>query len=77
MIGRGADVIKFASTGGVNSRIGAGLGKQMFDDEAQAIVDTAHPFGHEGRGPSRMAPTAIRLSRLDGGVPIRSSMARF
>ncbi|WP_428631636.1 amidohydrolase family protein [Sphingopyxis sp.] len=44
-VGRGADVIKFASTGGVNSRIGAGLGKQMFDDEAQAIVDTAHLFG--------------------------------
>lgn len=44
-VGRGADVIKFASTGGVNSRIGAGLGKQMFDDEAQAIVDTAHMFG--------------------------------
>jgi imidazolonepropionase-like amidohydrolase len=44
-IGRGADVIKFASTGGVNSRIGAGLGKQMFDDEAQAIVETAHMFG--------------------------------
>lgn len=44
-VGRGADVIKFASTGGVNSRIGAGLGKQMFDDEAKAIVDTAHMFG--------------------------------
>ena len=44
-IGRGADVIKFASTGGVNSRIGAGLGRQMFDDEAQAIVETAHMFG--------------------------------
>ncbi|WP_447765619.1 amidohydrolase family protein [Sphingopyxis panaciterrae] len=44
-IGRGADVIKFASTGGVNSRIGAGLGQQMFDDEAKAIVDTAHMFG--------------------------------
>ncbi len=44
-IGRGADVIKFASTGGVNSRIGAGLGKQMFADEARAIVETAHLFG--------------------------------
>ena len=44
-VGRGADVIKFASTGGVNSRIGAGLGKQMFDDEAQAIVETARLFG--------------------------------
>ena len=44
-IARGADVIKFASTGGVNSRIGAGLGRQMFDDEARAIVETAHMFG--------------------------------
>ncbi|MCA1662528.1 MAG: amidohydrolase family protein, partial [Novosphingobium sp.] len=44
-IARGADVIKFASTGGVNSRIGAGLGRQMFEDEARAIVETAHMFG--------------------------------
>ena len=44
-VARGADVIKFASTGGVNSRIGAGLGRQMFDDEAKAIVETAHMFG--------------------------------
>jgi len=44
-VARGADVIKFASTGGVNSRIGAGLGKQLFDDEARAIVETAHMYG--------------------------------
>ncbi len=44
-IGRGADVIKIATTGGVNSRIGAGLGAQMFEDEVQAIVDTAHLYG--------------------------------
>lgn len=44
-IGRGADVIKIATTGGVNSRIGAGLGKQMFDDEARAVVETAHLYG--------------------------------
>lgn len=44
-ISRGADVIKFASTGGVNSRIGLGLGAQMFEDEARAIVDTAHLYG--------------------------------
>ena len=42
---RGADVIKIATTGGVNSRIGAGLGAQMFDDEARAIVDTARLYG--------------------------------
>ncbi len=44
-IGRGADVIKIATTGGVNSRIGAGVGQQMFDDEARAIVETAHLAG--------------------------------
>jgi imidazolonepropionase-like amidohydrolase len=44
-VARGADVIKFATTGGVNSRIGAGLGRQMFEDEARAIVETARLFG--------------------------------
>jgi len=44
-VARGVDVIKFASTGGVNSRIGAGLGVQMFADEAKAIVETAHLYG--------------------------------
>jgi imidazolonepropionase-like amidohydrolase len=44
-IGRGVDVIKIATTGGVNSRIGAGIGQQMFEDEARAIVETAHLAG--------------------------------
>lgn len=44
-ISRGADVIKIATTGGVNSRIGAGLGAQMFEDEARALIDTAHLYG--------------------------------
>jgi imidazolonepropionase-like amidohydrolase len=46
-IGRGADVIKMTITGGVNSRIGAGLGSQMFDDEAAAVVATARMFGRK------------------------------
>ena len=44
-VSRGADVIKIATTGGVNSIIGAGVGKQMFDDEAKALIDTAHLYG--------------------------------
>lgn len=44
-VGRGVNVIKIATTGGVNSRIGAGLGAQMFDDEARALIDTAHLYG--------------------------------
>lgn len=43
-IRRGVDVIKIATTGGVNSRIGAGLGKQMFEDEVRALADTARLY---------------------------------
>jgi imidazolonepropionase-like amidohydrolase len=42
---RGVDVIKIATTGGVNSRIGVGLGRQLFDDEVKVLVDTAHLYG--------------------------------
>lgn len=44
-VGRGVDVIKIATTGGVNSIVGAGVGKQMFDDEARALIETAHLYG--------------------------------
>jgi imidazolonepropionase-like amidohydrolase len=44
-ISRGVDTIKIATTGGVNSQIGLGLGAQMFDDETKAIVETAHLYG--------------------------------
>jgi imidazolonepropionase-like amidohydrolase len=43
-IANGADVIKMTITGGVNSRIGAGLGAQMFEDEARAVIETAHMY---------------------------------
>ncbi|WP_395671322.1 amidohydrolase family protein [Phenylobacterium sp.] len=46
-ISQGAEVIKFMATGGVNSNIAGGLGRQMFDDEMKAIVDTAHMFGRK------------------------------
>lgn len=44
-VSKGADVIKIATTGGVNSVLGAGVGQQMFDDEAKALIDTAHLYG--------------------------------
>ncbi len=43
----GAEVIKFAATGGVRSNVAGGLGKQMSDAEMQAIVETAHSFGRK------------------------------
>lgn len=45
MIAGGAEVIKFAATGGVRSNIAAGLDKQMNEAEMKAIVDTAHDWG--------------------------------
>ena len=44
-IRRGVDLIKICTTGGVNSRIGLGVGAQMFPDEVKALVDTAHLYG--------------------------------
>ena len=44
-IDRGADVIKFATTGGVNS--GTGLATRMNEDEARALVATAHAYGRK------------------------------
>ena len=54
-IGRGADVIKFATTGGVNS--GTGLATRMFEDEARALIDTAHAYGRK---------VAVHAHGLDG-----------
>ncbi len=65
-IARGADVIKFGATGGVNSRIGAGLGAQMFKDEAVAIVETAKLFGKKVSAHAHGAD-GIRLA-LEAGV---------
>ena len=46
-VSQGAEVIKFAATGGVNSNVAGGLARQMFDDEMKAIVDTARTFGRK------------------------------
>jgi len=44
-VAHGVDVIKITTTGGVNSRIGVGLGVQLFDDEVEALVSTARMYG--------------------------------
>lgn len=44
-ISAGADVIKFAATGGVLSNVAGGLNRQMMPDEMRAIVETARTFG--------------------------------
>ncbi len=46
-IAQGAEVIKFAATGGVNSNVAGGLARQMFPDEMEAIVQTAKSFGRK------------------------------
>ncbi len=46
-IGLGAQVIKFAATGGVLSNVAGGLGRQMTPEEMKAIIDTAHAFGRK------------------------------
>jgi imidazolonepropionase-like amidohydrolase len=46
-ISAGADVIKFAATGGVLSNVPGGLNQQMMDDEMRAVVATARTFGRK------------------------------
>ncbi|HED53594.1 MAG TPA: amidohydrolase family protein [Phycisphaerales bacterium] len=46
-IRRGSDLIKITSTGGVLSNTAAGVGQQMFDDEIEAVVQTAHMMGRK------------------------------
>jgi imidazolonepropionase-like amidohydrolase len=46
-ISRGAEVIKFAATGGVLSNVPGGLNQQMMTDEMQAVVSTARSFGRK------------------------------
>ncbi|MCW1381984.1 amidohydrolase family protein [Novosphingobium sp. KCTC 2891] len=43
----GAQVIKFAATGGVLSNVAGGLGQQMTSEEMKAVIDTAHSFGRK------------------------------
>jgi imidazolonepropionase-like amidohydrolase len=44
-ISLGAEVIKFAATGGVLSNVPGGLSQQMMSDEMRAVVETARSFG--------------------------------
>jgi imidazolonepropionase-like amidohydrolase len=44
-IRRGVDVIKIATTGGVNS--GTGRAKMIFDDETKALIETAQLYGRK------------------------------
>jgi len=43
----GADVIKFAATGGVLDPVASGLGQHMTFEEMKAIIDTAHQWGRK------------------------------
>jgi len=62
----GAEVIKFAASGGVGSNIAGGLGAQMTLEEMTAIVDTAHSFGRKATAHAHGAD-AIKLA-LRAGV---------
>ncbi|MCW3837133.1 amidohydrolase family protein [Sphingomonas canadensis] len=46
-IALGAQVIKFAATGGVLSNVSGGLGRAMTPEEMRAIVETAHGLGRK------------------------------
>lgn len=65
-IGLGAQVIKFAATGGVLSNVSGGLGRAMTPEEMRAIVDTAHSFGRKVAAHSHAAEGT--KAALEAGV---------
>ena len=65
-IGLGAQVIKFAATGGVLSNVSGGLGRAMTPEEMRAIVDTAHGLGRKVAAHSHAAEGT--KAALEAGV---------
>ncbi|MCW6532343.1 metal-dependent hydrolase family protein [Sphingomonas lycopersici] len=65
-VGLGAQVIKFAATGGVLSNVAGGLGRAMTPEEMRAIIDTAHGFGRKVAAHSHAAEGT--KAALEAGV---------
>ena len=65
-VGLGAQVIKFAATGGVLSNVAGGLGRAMTPEEMKAIVDTAHALGRKVAAHSHAAEGT--KAALEAGV---------
>ena len=65
-VGLGAQVIKFAATGGVLSNVAGGLGRAMTPEEMRAIVETAHALGRKATAHSHAAEGT--RAALEAGV---------
>jgi imidazolonepropionase-like amidohydrolase len=65
-VGLGAQVVKFAATGGVLSNVAGGLGRAMTPEEMRAIVDTAHGLGRKVAAHSHAAEGT--KAALEAGV---------
>jgi len=77
----GAQVIKFAATGGVLSNVAGGLGQQMTGEEMSAIVQTAHAFGRKAAAHSHAkegtaAAVAAGVDTIDHGTFLDEPTAR-
>ena len=69
----GAQVIKFAATGGVLSNVAGGLGQQMTSEEMKAVIDTARGFGrkvaaHSHAAAGTAAATAAGVDTIEHGT---------
>ncbi len=83
VIKRGADIVKITATGGVLSNTAAGVERQFFDDELEAIVQTAAQMGRKvtahahGKSGIDAAVTAGVASIEHGTYLDRASAALF
>ena len=81
-VGLGAEVVKFAATGGVLSNVSGGLGRAMTPDEMRAIIDTAHSLGrkvaaHSHAAEGSRAAVEAGVDSIDHGTFLDDDLIRL
>jgi len=81
-VGQGAQVIKFAATGGVLSNVSGGLGRAMTPEEMRAIIDTAHALGrkvaaHSHAAEGSRAAVEAGVDSIDHGTFLDDELIRL
>ena len=81
-VGTGAQVIKFAATGGVLSNVSGGLGRAMTPEEMRAIIDSAHALGrkvaaHSHAAEGSRAAVEAGVDSIDHGTFLDDDLIRL
>lgn len=81
-VGMGAEVVKFAATGGVLSNVSGGLGRAMTPEEMRAVIETAHALGrkvaaHSHAAEGSRAAVEAGVDSIDHGTFLDDDLVRL